>query len=118
MRFGIGLTQDYTLEEVGLKFDVTRERIRQIEVKALRSLKHPSRGDTLRELIGYYETTAEKDTEAKRAQARWKKAREDALKRDEARAREKVDAVLRQEQIKKVTKEILKYESESFFLSP
>ncbi len=48
MRFGIEMASDYTLEEVGKQFDVTRERIRQIEAKALRKLKHPSRSDKLR----------------------------------------------------------------------
>ena len=48
MRFGIEMTSDHTLEEVGKQFDVTRERIRQIEDKALRKLKHPSRSDKLR----------------------------------------------------------------------
>jgi len=51
MRFGIGETHDHTLEEVGQDFDVTRERIRQIEEKALRKLKHSSRADKLRSLI-------------------------------------------------------------------
>jgi RNA polymerase primary sigma factor len=48
MRFGIEMTSDHTLEEVGKQFDVTRERIRKIEAKALRKLKHPSRSDKLR----------------------------------------------------------------------
>ena len=48
MRFGIDMPTDHTLEEVGKQFDVTRERIRQIEAKALRKLKHPSRSDKLR----------------------------------------------------------------------
>ncbi len=48
MRFGIEMASDHTLEEVGKQFDVTRERIRQIEAKALRKLKHPSRSDKLR----------------------------------------------------------------------
>ena len=48
MRFGIEMDNDHTLEEVGKQFDVTRERIRQIEAKALRKLKHPSRSDKLR----------------------------------------------------------------------
>jgi len=48
MRFGIGMSNDHTLEEVGQQFDVTRERIRQIEAKALRKLKHPSRSRKLR----------------------------------------------------------------------
>jgi len=43
MRFGIGVHTDHTLEEVGQQFNVTRERIRQIEAKALRKLKHPTR---------------------------------------------------------------------------
>ena len=48
MRFGIDMSSDHTLEEVGKQFDVTRERIRQIEAKALRKLKHPSRSERLR----------------------------------------------------------------------
>src|SRR4029434_7771897 len=48
MRFGLGMTSDHTLEEVGNTFSVTRERIRQIEAKALRKLKHPSRSRMLR----------------------------------------------------------------------
>ena len=51
MRFGIEMSSDHTLEEVGKQFDVTRERIRQIEAKALRKLKHPSRSDKLRSFI-------------------------------------------------------------------
>ena len=47
MRFGIGMNTDHTLEEVGQQFSVTRERIRQIEAKALRKLKHPSRSRKL-----------------------------------------------------------------------
>jgi RNA polymerase primary sigma factor len=51
MRFGIEMSTDHTLEEVGKQFDVTRERIRQIEAKALRKLKHPTRSDKLRSFI-------------------------------------------------------------------
>jgi len=51
MRFGIEMDNDHTLEEVGKQFDVTRERIRQIEAKAIRKLKHPSRSDKLRSFI-------------------------------------------------------------------
>ena len=51
MRFGINMNTDHTLEEVGKQFDVTRERIRQIEAKALRKLRHPSRSDHLRSFL-------------------------------------------------------------------
>ncbi len=51
MRFGIGMNTDHTLEEVGLQFNVTRERIRQIEAKALRKLKHPSRSKQLKSFL-------------------------------------------------------------------
>ncbi|MCK5720748.1 MAG: RNA polymerase sigma factor RpoD [Thiomargarita sp.] len=51
MRFGIDMNTDHTLEEVGKQFDVTRERIRQIEAKALRKLRHPSRSDQLRSFM-------------------------------------------------------------------
>ncbi len=51
MRFGIGMTSDHTLEEVGQQFSVTRERIRQIEAKALRKLKHPTRSKKLRTFL-------------------------------------------------------------------
>jgi RNA polymerase primary sigma factor len=57
MRFGIDMNTDHTLEEVGKQFDVTRERIRQIEAKALRKLRHPSRSDTLRSFIDMEETS-------------------------------------------------------------
>ena len=51
MRFGIGERSNHTLEEVGQNFEVTRERIRQIEAKALRKLRHPSRAKILRAFI-------------------------------------------------------------------
>lgn len=51
MRFGIDMNTDHTLEEVGKQFDVTRERIRQIEAKALRKLRHPSRSEVLRSFL-------------------------------------------------------------------
>ena len=51
MRFGIGMNTDHTLEEVGKQFDVTRERIRQIEAKALRKLRHPSRSGHLKTFL-------------------------------------------------------------------
>ena len=80
VRFGIGLTQDYTLEEVGLMFDVTKERIRQIEVKALRKVKHPQRSEKLREVIGWYQTTAQKEAERL---AEWARLDKERLKRRE-----------------------------------
>ena len=52
MRFGINMNTDHTLEEVGKQFDITRERIRQIEAKALRKLRHPSRAEMLRSFLG------------------------------------------------------------------
>ena len=54
MRFGISMNKDHTLEEVGLQFSVTRERIRQIEAKALRKMRHPTR---IRQLEGFLEAT-------------------------------------------------------------
>ena len=51
MRFGIDMNTDHTLEEVGKQFDVTRERIRQIEAKALRKLRHPSRSKRLKDFL-------------------------------------------------------------------
>ena len=51
MRFLIGMNNDHTLEEVGKQFDVTRERIRQIEAKALRKLRHPTRSDVLKSFL-------------------------------------------------------------------
>ena len=51
MRFGLGMNSDHTLEQVGQQFSVTRERIRQIEAKAIRKLKHPSRSRELRSFL-------------------------------------------------------------------
>ena len=51
MRFGLGMNSDHTLEQVGQQFSVTRERIRQIEAKAIRKLKHPSRSRVLRSFL-------------------------------------------------------------------
>lgn len=79
MRFGIGLDSDYTLEEVGKAFRVTRERIRQIEAKALRKLKHPVRSGVLRQFISadlYYETTAETQRRIKEWQQEWREERD------------------------------------------
>jgi DNA-binding CsgD family transcriptional regulator len=58
MRFGIGMNTDHTLEEVGQQFSVTRERIRQIEAKALRKLKHPSRSRKLRSFLDQYRVSS------------------------------------------------------------
>jgi RNA polymerase primary sigma factor len=51
MRFGLEMASDHTLEEVGNQFDVTRERIRQIEAKAMKKLRHPSRLEQLKSLL-------------------------------------------------------------------
>ena len=64
MRYGIGC-EEHTLDEVGEKFDLTRERIRQIEAKALRLLKHPKRSDTLRQLLPTYERSPDQKEKAK-----------------------------------------------------
>lgn len=102
LRFGIGLDCDYTLEEVGRTFDVTRERIRQIEAKAMRHMKHPFRSDRLRQLIGYYTTTAEKTakekSEAEKLKARWEEARKRARQRDAEKKQATINYLLRREQ--------------------
>tara|TARA_R110000868_G_scaffold390567_2_gene660270 strand:+ start:612 stop:1358 length:747 start_codon:yes stop_codon:yes gene_type:complete len=88
MRFGIGLTEEYTFEEIAPMFEVTRERIRQIEAKAIRKAKHPERLDKLRDLMGYYQTTEEKEAQEQAARAEWERQRierqEKAAKAQEA----------------------------------
>ena len=66
MRFGIDMNTDHTLEEVGKQFDVTRERIRQIEAKALRKLRHPTRSDHLRSFL-----RSEERRVGKECRSRW-----------------------------------------------
>lgn len=109
LRFGIGLAQDYTLEEIGTRFDVTRERIRQIESKALRKMKHPSRLDVLRQFLGAYESTAQKEAEAKKLRAQWQRARENARLRDEERKRAEIERELykkkREQELERVYQE-------------
>jgi RNA polymerase sigma factor (sigma-70 family) len=88
MRFGIQLDCDYTLEEVGSRFDVTRERIRQIEARAMRKMKHPFRSEILRQFYAdeYYKTTEQKKREAEARQREW---REDVERRQRIHYREK-----------------------------
>ena len=83
MRFGIELDADYTLEEIGKALFVTRERIRQIEAKALRKMKKPERSEILRQIWmpeDYYKTTEDKKKELRSIQKRWKEAREEREK--------------------------------------
>ena len=91
LRYGIGLAQDYTLEEVGIYFDVTRERIRQIEAKALRLMKHPSRSDVLRQLLGEYQTTEDERIELQKTRTRWAKERESAQTNAVPMSKKKLD---------------------------
>ena len=69
MRFGIGTSKEYTLEEIGNKFKVTRERVRQIEAKALRKIKPPTRRDALAQFVypGHIKTTADIQREKEKA---------------------------------------------------
>ena len=86
MRFGIGLSQDYTLEELGIVFDLTRERIRQIEAKAIRKLKHPDRNLMKMAFPEYfYQTTVSKSQQIKNIQEKWNAARAEAWARDYGR---------------------------------
>lgn len=83
MRFGIGLACEYTLEEIGFTFRVTRERIRQIEAKGIRKLKHPDR--ELRESAFpemFYQTTNVKSQQFKNLREKWNAARAEAWERD------------------------------------
>jgi hypothetical protein len=64
MRFGLGC-EEHTFEEIGDKFDLTRERVRQIEAKALRKMKNPSRADALRQLMPTYERSPDQKQKAK-----------------------------------------------------
>jgi RNA polymerase sigma factor (sigma-70 family) len=79
MRYGIELDCDYTLEEVGKRFAVTRERIRQIEARAMRKMFNPFRNSVLRSVWmpeQYYETTEDKRREIESRQREWQDARE------------------------------------------
>ena len=79
MRFGIELDADHTLEEVGKALYVTRERIRQIEAKALRKMKRPERSEILRQIWmpeWYYETTEEKQRQTLLLQKKWREAKD------------------------------------------
>lgn len=64
MRFGIGMNTDHTLEEIGPSFEVTRERIREIEAKALKKLKHPSRSRKLRNFLSDNDNVSDENADA------------------------------------------------------
>ena len=111
LRYGIGLTHDYTLEEIGTRFDVTRERIRQIEMKAVRDLKHPARALKFREMLGQHlasDKKAGKELQAQAAQVQWAKERNAAHQREEARAQFKVTARQREKQRAQELEELYK----------
>ena len=89
MRFGVELPSDYTFEEIGKKFDLTKERIRQIEVRALRKMKHPARSEILRQIWmpeEYYETTEEKKRGLLKLQRKWREAKEKQDKEEQTKA--------------------------------
>jgi RNA polymerase sigma factor (sigma-70 family) len=95
MRFGIELDADFTLEEVGKALYVTKERIRQIEAKALRKMKRPERSEILRQIWmpeDYYQTTEDKKRELRSIQKRWKEAREEREKEVEKGIQERAFA--------------------------
>ena len=73
LRFGIEMNHDHTLEEVGVLFRVTRERIRQIEARAMRKMKHPLRSETLRQFYAdsYYKTTEQRKRETEALHRQW-----------------------------------------------
>ena len=95
MRFGIGVKHEYTLDEIARMFEVTRTRIQQIEAKAMRKAWHPERMDKLRNVMGYHQTTEEKENEHKNVQMEWAAVREKVRLRDEAKARARVEAKAR-----------------------
>jgi RNA polymerase sigma factor (sigma-70 family) len=89
MRFGVELPRDYTFEEIGKKFDLSKERIRQIEARALRKMKHPARSEILRQIWmpeEYYETTEEKKRHTRSIQKKWQEAREKQNKEEQVKA--------------------------------
>jgi len=89
MRFGVELPCDYTFEEIGKKFDLSKERIRQIEARALRKMKHPARSEILRQIWmpeEYYETTEEKKRGLLKLQRKWREAKEKQDKEEQTKA--------------------------------
>jgi len=111
LRYGIGLTDDYTLEEIGTRFDVTRERIRQIEMKAVRDLKHPARSIKFREMLGQHlasDKRAGKELQAQAAQVQWAKERNAAEARRKSGIETRVNAKLKEKQRQQELEEMYK----------
>jgi hypothetical protein len=97
MRYGVGLSCDYTLDEVGVRFDVTRERVRQIEAKAMRLLQHPSRnlGPMAFPEQAYTPTNLQKN-DLQSIHKRWVEARAEQFAADQKQLMEFIDKLVKE----------------------